>query len=328
MLSTRGRFLRGTALTGTRWRGYRYEGGPSRTVMPERSHARCALKRRLDGMSRSAVIHRIADLLPRACVRPFRHALMVALAYGILGLTWVRLSDTVLFSAVKDPGRVARISALKGELFVVVTGIGLFLIAYAYLAMLERAEARYQAQVRLKDLALRQGYVDVLDAVTGGKFILVTAQELEYLLGQQLLASGSFNEPREISGVRREIRSVLESSGVSDVDEVILAVSEALTNAIKHAGRGSYEVRAQPDGVQVVVCDSGHGIDFRSLPKAALIQGFSTTSTLGLGFTIMLEVCDRVLLCTDEGGTTIVLEVRPGTTRRSPEPRLAELLSS
>ena len=53
--------------------------------------------------------------------------------------------------------------------------------------------------------------------------------------------------------------------------------------------------------------DCGHGIDSLILPKAVLRRGFSTKPSLGFGYTIMLEVADRVLLCTGTSGTTVVL---------------------
>jgi len=62
---------------------------------------------------------------------------------------------------------------------------------------------------------------------------------------------------------------------------------------------------------QVKVSDSGPGIDFHTLPKATLMPGFSTASTLGMGFTIMLQVCDRVFICTEPGSTSVILEFGP-----------------
>ena len=53
---------------------------------------------------------------------------------------------------------------------------------------------------------------------------------------------------------------------------------------------------------------AGPGIDFRTLPKATLVAGFSTAATLGMGFTIMLQLCDRVLISTHPGRTVVVLE--------------------
>jgi anti-sigma regulatory factor (Ser/Thr protein kinase) len=58
----------------------------------------------------------------------------------------------------------------------------------------------------------------------------------------------------------------------------------------------------------VAIADDGPGIDFRTLPKATLVPGFSTAASLGMGFTIMLQLCERVLLSTRPGRTVVVLE--------------------
>jgi hypothetical protein len=47
------------------------------------------------------------------------------------------------------------------------------------------------------------------------------------------------------------------------------------------------------------------------LPRATLVPGFSTAASLGLGFTIMLQLCERVLLTTRPGHTVVVLEFAP-----------------
>jgi anti-sigma regulatory factor (Ser/Thr protein kinase) len=44
------------------------------------------------------------------------------------------------------------------------------------------------------------------------------------------------------------------------------------------------------------------------LPKATLLPGFSTVQSLGMGFTIMLQLSERVLICTEPGSTTVMLE--------------------
>ena len=58
----------------------------------------------------------------------------------------------------------------------------------------------------------------------------------------------------------------------------------------------------------MLIRDDGPGIDFRTLPHATLQRGFSTESSLGMGFTIMLQVCERVLLSSRPGRTSVVLE--------------------
>ncbi|MGE5228599.1 MAG: ATP-binding protein, partial [Deltaproteobacteria bacterium] len=63
------------------------------------------------------------------------------------------------------------------------------------------------------------------------------------------------------------------------------------------------------ESLQVAITDEGPGIDFRTLPRATLVPGFSTAASLGMGFTIMLQLCERVLLSTRPGRTVVVLEI-------------------
>ena len=53
--------------------------------------------------------------------------------------------------------------------------------------------------------------------------------------------------------------------------------------------------------------DKGPGIGSLILPRATLARGFSTKPSLGMGYSIMLDVVDRLLLKTDEWGTTLLL---------------------
>lgn len=252
---------------------------------------------------------------PQRPVRPLLHAVFIAAVYVILAGTWIAFSDFFLSSRSPNASDFALFQLIKGEAFVLVTGVALFIGLYRYLNLVRTSEQRYDAAqeaLRQKDRAIRQGYVDVLDAVTGGKLILMTSEELEDQLGDEVLAPRSVTDPQEMHAARAAVRAAIEHLGLSDPDMLLLAFGEALTNALKHAGAAEYSVLRSEGSVQVRVQDSGRGIDFRQLPKAALVQGFSTTNTLGFGFTIMLEVSDRLLLCTDETGTSVVLETDRG----------------
>jgi anti-sigma regulatory factor (Ser/Thr protein kinase) len=88
-----------------------------------------------------------------------------------------------------------------------------------------------------------------------------------------------------------------------------VAACEAMSNAIKHAGSGRYQIYRTADRVQVAVRDRGPGIDFTLVPRAVLVHGFSTMESLGTGFTFMLGLCDRVSLSSERGRTTVVLEM-------------------
>lgn len=170
---------------------------------------------------------------------------------------------------------------------------------------------RAQRALRLQEEQIRQAYVDVLDAVTGGKLLLMTEQEIERSLGEPLTPIEPVRSPAQLGEVRRRVdRAACERFPGLEGDFAIQnSVGEALNNALKHAGGGTYRVFAKDGSIQVLVRDHGPGIDFRSLPKATLVPGYSTAATLGMGFTIMMQLADRLLLSTRPGSTMLVIEI-------------------
>lgn len=170
---------------------------------------------------------------------------------------------------------------------------------------------RAQEELRTKDRAIRQAYVDVIAAVTGNKLILMTPDELKESLGELLTKRRRITHYRSLAQARADVSTAIEGQfpDIPGVRDFIVGVCEGLTNAIKHGGSGQYEVCRCGGTAQVVISDEGPGVDFTTVPKATLEAGFSTQGTLGVGFTIMLEMSDRVLLSTQPGGTTLVLEL-------------------
>ncbi|RJQ52472.1 MAG: PAS domain S-box protein [Actinobacteria bacterium] len=170
---------------------------------------------------------------------------------------------------------------------------------------------RAQEELLEKDRAIRRAYVDVLGAVTGNRLILMTDDEIQAALGEPVSRRYTISSYSELSKARARVKRVLEEHfpNVKTADEFIVAFCEGLTNAVKHAGGGDYQVFARDETAQVLISDKGGGIDFGNLPKATLLPGFSTQQTLGVGFTIMLEISDRLLLSTHPGGTILVLEI-------------------
>jgi ligand-binding sensor protein/anti-sigma regulatory factor (Ser/Thr protein kinase) len=181
------------------------------------------------------------------------------------------------------------------------------------LSAMDITEVREAEQaMRRQEEGIRRAYVDVLDAVTGGKLILLTEEQLAGDLGTPLGAAVSFDAAGELAAARKHIVAAAEDrfpGGVRHTD-LLSTVGEALDNALKHGGAGTYQVFAKDGCLQVAIADAGPGIDFRTLPRATLVPGFSTSASLGMGFTIMLQLCERVLLTTRPGRTAVVLELR------------------
>jgi PAS domain S-box-containing protein len=174
-------------------------------------------------------------------------------------------------------------------------------------------EVRVREQVAEGERAVRKAYADVISAVTGDRLVLITPEELPDHLGRLVLGPWGCDTPEELSGLRHEIADGIARSlpGMRDPDGFVLACAEAMANALKHAGGGRIELRRAGEKDQAVICDHGPGIGFGTLPKATLLPGYSTmASSLGMGFTMMLETCDDVLLTTGHHGTTVVLEMR------------------
>ena len=164
--------------------------------------------------------------------------------------------------------------------------------------------------LRQKEERIRFAYVDVLDAVTGGKLILLTDEQLSDELGTPLGQEVVFGAPAQLATARHMIVRAAETCFPGRIrhTDLLSTVGEALDNALKHARGGAYQVFARGDCLQVAIADDGPGIDFRTLPRATLVPGFSTAASLGMGFTIMLQLCERVLLSTRPGRTVVVLE--------------------
>ena len=173
--------------------------------------------------------------------------------------------------------------------------------------------------LRQKEERIRFAYVDVLDAVTGGKLILLTDEQLSDELGTPLGDEVVFGAPAQLATARHMIVRAADTSFPGRIrhTDLLSTVGEALDNALKHARGGAYQVFVRGDCLQVAIADDGPGIDFRTLPKATLVPGFSTAASLGMGFTIMLQLCERVLLSTRPGRTVVVLEFAA-----APEPAL------
>jgi len=180
---------------------------------------------------------------------------------------------------------------------------------------------RAEQALRRQEEGIRRAYVDVLDAVTGGKLILLTEEALAGELGQPLSEVMPISTPAQLAEARRLVVACAELRYPGQIDhaDLLSPVGEALDNALRHAHGGTYQVFAGDGCLRVAIIDAGPGIDFRTLPKATLVSGFSTAASLGMGFTIMLHLCERVLLCTRPGLTEVVLEVAaaPGPAPRS-----------
>ena len=172
-----------------------------------------------------------------------------------------------------------------------------------------REEQERQRAFEQAERDKRQFYRETILAVTGGHFLLGEEDEApEWLAGAEF--SARLPGPEHLSRVRHQAMDYCRRRGLTGerLERFELAVGEALANAVKHAGGGFLYAGADDHSVWVAVVDHGKGMDTFTIPRIALVPGFTTKASMGLGFTIMLDSADLLRLATGAEGTTVWLQ--------------------
>jgi len=156
----------------------------------------------------------------------------------------------------------------------------------------------------------RQFYRDTIRSVTQGKLDLVSLEEVKEYLGPAGLIL-NVDSPADCASARSRIMEFCSSRGlVNDrLGLFELAIGEAITNATKHADGCRVYAGVSGETIWVAISDTGQGISHSLLPSATLRRGFSSKVSMGMGFTIMMDATDNIMLCTGLKGTTVVLSV-------------------
>ncbi|MCW2277776.1 ATP-binding protein [Heliophilum fasciatum] len=155
-------------------------------------------------------------------------------------------------------------------------------------------------------------YRDVIIAATQGRLHLITESAMGHLMqAGDWVMGDELHEPAQMSQVRQAVQAWLSSWVAlprAQMYGIVLAYTEAMANGFKHARQVSYQLRVDGDKVRFFVSDHGSGITLEELPKATLLDHYSTKDSHGSGFTIMLTKMDRLYLYTGGHGTVILLE--------------------
>lgn len=173
--------------------------------------------------------------------------------------------------------------------------------AYTSLAA-EAAERR-----RLEE-EKQQFYRDTIGSVTDGKLRLVDREETTEVLRSAEVHS-AITDPESVSGARGQVKDFCTGKGLSgdNLDLFLVGVGEDMTNALKHAGGGEVAMGSAEGAVWVGVSDTGPGIPTLALPSVAFRRAYSTKASLGMGYSIMMDVADRITLSTGREGATVIL---------------------
>lgn len=129
------------------------------------------------------------------------------------------------------------------------------------------------------------------------------------------VAAGDFTRAGFASS---SIKKALKQLGVSPVvvKRVVIAVYEAEVNIVAHANGGRITADIEPDGINVVLADTGPGIPD---VEKAMQKGFSTASKevremgfgAGMGLPNIKENADSLRIETEVGkGTTLYIYIK------------------
>lgn len=153
-------------------------------------------------------------------------------------------------------------------------------------------------------------YHDVLFAATGGILKLMDQPTMATLLqGWIEVSELHLSDTSEIGKTRKMVEDLAQEAGLGDeaTGDLVLCVSEAVTNAMKFGTKVTFRCGFKDGKICLYVEDDGPGLERSLLPQVTLQKGYSTHSSMGMGFSLMLETMDGVGLCTGVHGTAVLL---------------------
>lgn len=188
-------------------------------------------------------------------------------------------------------------------------------------------EARLREEARQK-----QFYRDAVCAITNGKLLLVDRAELATIMADaRELGFLELTTREDVQRARKLAEHLLaeQEFQAERIFDIATCVTEAATNTLLHGGGGTMRITDVPadhsEGARIVLEDHGTGINFSELPRAILKRGYSTAVSMGLGYTLILDMMDAVYLATDATGTTLVMEAARNPVNAELEAWLAKV---
>lgn len=128
--------------------------------------------------------------------------------------------------------------------------------------------------------------------------------------GPDLVFAAALRTPSDVLAARQWLRRHALAAGFAAPGDIGLCVAatEAMVNALRHAGGGRLQVRAAPDRLSVEVEDRGPGLPFARLAEALLAPRDPASPCRGRGFWLMLTYAQHCEVVTGPRGTRVRLE--------------------
>jgi PAS domain S-box-containing protein len=156
----------------------------------------------------------------------------------------------------------------------------------------------------------REFYRRTIMAATEGK-LLMTDADTVYQVAGDFVVEFSVSKSEDVGEIRKSIEKIAVAEGMdeSKIADFAVAISEASTNALKHAGEGFASLHKLNGALMFVVKDCGPGIEAMTIPQVAFVRGYTTAGTLGMGYKIIISLSDQVYLATSAQGTTVGIKM-------------------
>jgi len=206
----------------------------------------------------------------------------------------------------KDGGKVYTLASPKG----IFDEKGNFAGSVAVLTDITDRKVAEERRQELEEHK-RDFYRRTILAATEGKLTICEPEEIERVAGLPI-TSWDIVRGEDVGAIRNAVGEIARSRGMdkSRIYDLALSVGETATNAFKHAGGGTASLHEVPDGLLFVVSDHGPGIEALTLPEVALVRGYSTAGSLGMGYKAIISFADKVYLATGPSGTTVAIEMK------------------
>jgi len=202
------------------------------------------------------------------------------------------------------------LNAKTGALWVIVSAAPILDAQGRYtgsFAMLTDITERHKAEESQREFARK-----TIEAATEGKLLIRDREEIEAMAGPPMM-SHEIRDVADLEGIRHAVEEIAHTTGMDEerIDDFILCISEAATNALKHANGGIFTLHKLDETLLAVVTDHGPGIAAINLPEVALKRGYTTGVSLGMGYKAMISIADTVYLATGPDGTTVAIAMAP-----------------
>lgn len=170
-----------------------------------------------------------------------------------------------------------------------------------------------ERQANMEDQIKRGLYKEIIYSITRGHLLMLANDEFARYseVVCKYTDSVELDCPRAVSRARMLVSKCARDWGFSEdvCDDLMLCVSEAGTNAVKHGGGGTMNIGFTEENGNLYICtqDHGPGINEAFLVDALFCAGASAKKSFGFGFSIIMDLVDSVVMTTSTNGTGVLL---------------------